>query len=226
MNYPYDDAFKPFESALTFGITAAGLVPVCGLDISAPDTLRLDAIGEAINNCYYSVHDLSRQKRMNMPYELGMATLRHARETQRGGHRCGIFVSSPHDYKKYLSDLAGLDLVCYNGDSEQLLIAVYEWLRDVVAVPKAYMLSQPTSEVIKAFAEFSSFCGKVVLAGSRPHLGHRETREVMYRVCGNRGWWDWRGNRHGRDQFPEIPLQWKEDPQDMLRSVDTIMEPL
>jgi hypothetical protein len=44
LNYPYDEAFRPFEAALTFGVAAAGLLPLCALDMSAPDVVRLDGL--------------------------------------------------------------------------------------------------------------------------------------------------------------------------------------
>jgi hypothetical protein len=229
LNYPYDDAFKPFESALTFGVIAAGLLPLCALDIFTPDAVRLNGLVKAIDSCYYSAHDLSRSQgygsgnlaRMNMPVEMGMA-LHHALSSQLHEHRCAFFVPSPHDFKVFASDLAGLDPKCYNDDCGQLVAAVYEWLRDVV--PKAYLSDQPTANVAEAFAEFSSIRDKAVLISGQQHLGHAETREIMYRVCANRGWWDWRGTRAGRDEFPEVPLQWKDNPRDVGRSVDTVLK--
>ena len=115
LNYPYDDDFKPFESAMTFGVIAAGLLPLCALDMSAPDVVRLERLVKAIDSCHYSVHDLSRSHgyglgnlaRMNMPVEMGMA-LHQALSTQLHEHRCAFFVPSPHDYHEFASDLAGL----------------------------------------------------------------------------------------------------------------------
>lgn len=30
--------------------------------------------------------------------------------------------------------------------------------------------------------------------------------ELMYRVCADCGWWDWRGNKAGLIEFPILPL--------------------
>src|SRR5215472_10996521 len=81
LNYPYDTDFLPFAEALSFGVVAAGMVPVTALDQSDPDTGRLEMLVRAISSCHYSVHDLSRCRgggpenfsRMNMPIEMGMA---------------------------------------------------------------------------------------------------------------------------------------------------------
>src|SRR4051794_38601490 len=89
LNYPFDQGFSSLESALHFPIIAAGLLPVCAKDLSAPDRPRLDMIVEAIVNCRYSIHEFSRTSgegpdnlgRMNMPLEMGMA-LFHALQTQ------------------------------------------------------------------------------------------------------------------------------------------------
>lgn len=228
LNYPYDDEFKPFESALTFGVVAAGLLPLCALDISAPDVVRLSGLAKAIDSCYYSAHDLSRSQgygpgnlaRMNMPVEMGMA-LHQALSAQLHEHRCAFFVPSPHDYHAFASDLAGLDPKCYNDDFVQLLTGVYEWLADVV--PKVFVSAQPSADVVDAFNEFTFARDKAVVTSSQKYLGHSQTREIMYRVCANRGWWDWRGTRAGRDEFPEVPLQWREDPLDVGRPIDTVV---
>jgi hypothetical protein len=39
---------------------------------------------------------------------------------------------------------------------------------------------------------------------------HDEKREVMYQVCRKLGWWDWRDNKAGIAEFPEIPIALKD----------------
>jgi hypothetical protein len=158
---------------------------------------------------------------MNMPVEMGMA-LYHALSSQHNEHRCAFFVPSPHDYRTFASDLAGLDPKCYNADSGQLVTGVYEWLRDVV--PPAYLSAQPSAAVVDAYQEFISVHSKAVRTGGQQHLGHAETREIIYRVCARNGWWDWRETRAGRDEFPEVPLQWREEPGDVGRPIDTLLK--
>src|SRR5687768_9968407 len=94
LNYPFDPDFASVAEALNFAVVAAGLMPVCALDHSAPDRLRLDMLIEAISSCHYSAHDLSRAKgkgeqnfaRMNMPIEMGLA-LYPALTSQRSEQR-------------------------------------------------------------------------------------------------------------------------------------------
>lgn len=211
MNYPYDEEFLPYSEALAFAIVATGLLPLCALDLTVPDRPRLQAIVEAIDSCDFSVHDLSRASgfgeenlaRMNMPLEMGMA-LFHALRTQHVDHRCAFFVSDSHTYKRFASDLAGLDPVVY-GDSVELLVAkTSDWLRSVA--PLGFRSDVPTVEVVEAFELFRKRCKVFRGSGLDGRLTHVETREVMYRVCAEREWWDWRATRAGRDAFPEIPL--------------------
>jgi hypothetical protein len=116
LNFPFDRGFAALADAMSFAVVASGLLPVCALDLTTPDTPRLEMLVEAIQHCHYSVHDFSRSEgegprnfaRMNMPIEMGMA-LFHALHTQRREHRCLFFVPTQHDYKVFASDLSGLD---------------------------------------------------------------------------------------------------------------------
>lgn len=211
LNYPFDESFAPLADAMAFAVVAAGLLPVCAYDLTAPDRPRLEMLVEAIRNCSYSVHDLSRPHgegesnfaRMNMPIEMGMA-LFHALHTQRREHRCLFFVSTPHHYKAFASDLAGLDPRIHNNEESRLLTDTYEWLRAVV--PAALFNSQATINVIDKFNEFKIMTGRVRGSANGGQASHDEKREVMYRVCGEVGWWDWRDNRAGKGEFPQVPI--------------------
>jgi hypothetical protein len=211
LNHPFDEAFSGLANAMNFAVVASGLLPVCAYDLTAPDRPRLEMLVEAIRNCSYSAHDLSRSQgegvqnfaRMNMPVEMGMA-LFHALHTQRREHRCLFFVSAPHDYKTFASDLAGLDPRVHNGDEVRLLTDMYEWLRGVV--PSALFNSQPTVEVIDKYAEFKARLLKVRGSANGGAPSHEEMREVIYRVCSDVGWWDWRGSRLGKEEFPSVPI--------------------
>jgi hypothetical protein len=211
LNYPFDEKFTVLADAMSFAVVAGGLLPVCAYDLTTPDRPRLEMLVEAIRCCRYSAHDFSRSEgggphnfaRMNMPIEMGMA-LFHALHTQRREHTCLFFVPTAHDYKAFASDLAGLDPRVHNNDDTRILTDMYEWLRGVV--PSALFNSQPTIEVLDKFVVFKTKKESVKGAGTGGRLSHEETREVMYQVCAEVGWWDWRGNRMGKDEFPTIPL--------------------
>ena len=211
LNYPFDGDFSKLAEAMSFAVVAGGLLPVCAHDLSAPDKPRLEMLVEAIQNCRYSAHDLSRARgegennfaRMNMPVEMGMA-LFFALHSQRREHRCQFFVAAPHDYRVYASDLAGLDPKPHGGSEERILSDMYDWLRGIV--PAALSNAQPTIAVVEQYHHFKNRIVRVRGSGPDGALSHDETREVMYQLCAELGWWDWRSNRMGKDEFPIVPL--------------------
>lgn len=211
LNYPFDEKFEALADAMSFAVVAGGLLPVCAHDMTTPDRPRLEMLVEAIRCCHYSAHDFSRAKgggsynfaRMNMPIEMGMA-LYHALETQRLEHRCLFFVSTANDYMEFASDLAGLDAKVHSNDSARVLVEMYEWLRNVV--PHSLFNSQPVIEVLTKFEMFTADKGHLKGSGADGRPSHSETRELMYKICSECGWWDWRASRHGKDEFPQIPL--------------------
>jgi hypothetical protein len=169
---------------------------------------------EAIRNSRYSIHDLSRAhgdgdgnfSRMNMPIEMGMAMF-FALDSQRQEHRCAFFVATPSDYRRFASDVAGLDPKCHYGDAKQIVSGVYEWLRGVA--PLAHFNSVPTVDVVQRYVDF---CARLeTVKGSDQHgkPTHDEIREVMYQMCAGEKWWDWRNVKAGQQEFPTIPLAWR-----------------
>jgi len=210
LNYPFDESFEKLADAMNFAVVAAGLLPVCAHDLTTPDCPRLGMLVEAIRCCQYSAHDLSRSSaepngfaRMNMPIEMGMA-LFHALDTQHHEHRCLFLVPNAHDYVTFASDLAGLDPKTHNNEDRRVLVEVYEWLRRVV--PPSLFNSQPTTVVVDKFAEFRARQHRIKGSGNAGKPSHDENREVMYQICAECGWWEWRETRVGRDEFPAIPL--------------------
>lgn len=215
LNYPFDRAFEPLADAMSFAVVAAGLLPVCARDLSAPDRPRLETIVDAIVHCDYSVHDLSRftgegagnYARMNMPIEMGMAVF-HALNTQRLAHRCAFFVPTPYDYQRFASDLAGLDPKCHENNDNRMVAEMYEWLRGVG--PDRLMNSKPTVQILDKFREFKDRIRLVVGSGVEGSVTHHERREVMYSLCAHSGWWKWRDLPMSKEEFPEIPIAWRE----------------
>lgn len=104
-------------------------------------------------------------------------------------------------------DLAGLDPRVHHGDEVRLLTDMYEWLRGVV--PGALFNSQPTVEAVDKFLQFKDRITRVRGSSDRGRPSHDETREIMYQVCGEVGWWDWREQRMGKDEFPLVPIAFK-----------------
>lgn len=216
LNYPFDDAFKPFAQAMHFAVVAAGLIPVCAYDLTAPDRPRLDILIEAITRSRYSAHNFSRLRgegeqnfaRLNMPIEMGMA-LFHALQTQRTAHRCGFFVPAPYEFRIAATDLGGLDPIYYENHVLSFLARVYEWLRDHVRSP--LVQRNPTNAIRDRFQYFLTQMERVEGSERDGQLSHDEAQELMFLTCTESGWWDWRENRLGQIEFPGVPLLWKEE---------------
>jgi hypothetical protein len=214
LNHPFDPDFETLAYAFQFAVVAANLLPVCALDTSFPDHPRLTMLVEAISNCAYSAHDLSRCKgegaenfaRMNMPIEMGMA-LYPALLTQRQEHRCVFFVPKPHEYHHFASDLGGLDPRCHNNSDLTLVAEMYRWLTDVA--PSAHINQVPVTKVQDKYQEFKRTLRMVAGSRSDGSPSHQETREVMYKICEEAQWWDWRQSAAGRAELRTVPLAWR-----------------
>jgi len=120
LNIPYDAGFQKLYLAYIAGISAFGLVPRATLEIPTSER-RLDRIIELIDECAYSIHDLSRVQldrtaprtpRFNMPFELGLAV---ARNKSRGRQRWYVCESVRRRVNKSLSDLDGTEVHIHEG---------------------------------------------------------------------------------------------------------------
>ncbi len=210
LNFPFDKDFIRLANAMSFAVVASGLIPVCAYDFFTQKS-RLDKLVDAILNCRYSAHDLSRSRgegpqnfvRMNMPLEMGMA-LFHALHLQKEEHLCIFFVHD-HNYHVYASDLSGLDPIIHEGNEKRLLCDMYDWLR---GVSPSNLLSPPkaTIEVADKFDEFNKRIEEIRGSGDGGLPSHEETREVMYQLCDELGWWKWRQNILSINEFPKVPL--------------------
>jgi hypothetical protein len=124
LNLPYDPKFENLFLSYICAIHAFGMVPRVTLEIPG-GTRRLDRIFALIQNCKYSVHDLScvqlnrakpRAPRFNMPFELGLAVAWE----MMGSGRHMWFVMEAVNYRlaKSLSDLNGTDPYIHGGTIE------------------------------------------------------------------------------------------------------------
>jgi hypothetical protein len=122
LNVPYDRQFKKLFLAYISAISAFGFIPRATLEIPTSER-RLDRILRLIEECRYSIHDLSRVQldqnrprtpRFNMPFELGLVV---GRETPLASKRHHWFVFESRRFRlaKSLSDLNGTDPFIHNG---------------------------------------------------------------------------------------------------------------
>lgn len=121
LNIPYDHQFQRLCVAYIAGICAFGLVPRATLEIPGGQ-VRLSRILQLIQQCRYSIHDLSRVQldlypprcpRFNMPFELGL-TVGHC-WNRRLRHTWFAFESMRYRQQKSLSDINGTDVYVHEG---------------------------------------------------------------------------------------------------------------
>jgi hypothetical protein len=127
LNIPYDDDFSNLYIAYIVGLCRLGLVPHVTSEIPG-GARRLDRIFQLIQNCRYSIHDLSRIEvdaaavavpRFNMPLELGM-TITWA-NLNPNDHTWFVWESERYRIQRSASDLNGTDPNIHNGVPEGVL---------------------------------------------------------------------------------------------------------
>jgi hypothetical protein len=120
LNLPYDPNFEDLFLAYICAAHAIGLVPRVTLEIPS-GARRPDRIFALIQQCAFSVHDLSRVQldrhrprtpRFNMPFELGLAV---AWEKTGQQHVWFVMEAVNRRLAKSLSDLNGTDPNIHDG---------------------------------------------------------------------------------------------------------------
>jgi hypothetical protein len=135
LNCPFDEDYKPLFAALVFTTFACGFRPRSALEDSGKGIMRYDRLCELIEDCDFGIHDLSRTEaneeglpRFNMPFELGLflGAQRFGGRRQKRKQTL-VVVHTKHVLGKYLSDLAGVDPVAHEGDTQRLVRAVRDF---------------------------------------------------------------------------------------------------
>jgi hypothetical protein len=134
LNVPYDSEFENLYLAYIAGLSAFGLIPRATLEIPT-SRRRLERILMLIEECTYSIHDLSRVQldknaprvpRFNMPFELGLAVAHASLHRQTSWYVCETV---RHRANKSLSDLDGTDVRIHGGTIRGLFGALWRCVR-------------------------------------------------------------------------------------------------
>ena len=136
LNCPFDKEFEAILQAILFAISYMGFHPRLALESQNSAELRLAKICSMIEDCKYSIHDLSRCQakrkgehyRLNMPFELGLDY--GCRQYMDGRQNKVILIleERPYRYQAALSDLAGCDIQSHGSDPEKAVRIVRNWL--------------------------------------------------------------------------------------------------
>ena len=139
INCPFDSEYNSLLQPLLFTILYFGFTPQIASQTVDSGEQRITKILSLILKSKYSIHDLSRIRsekrgelyRLNIPFELGIDY--GCRCTARGHLRRKKFLvlgEKPYDYKKALSDLAGIDAQSHMDNPKKVISALRNWFTE------------------------------------------------------------------------------------------------
>jgi len=137
INCPLDPEYIPLLKCLLFTIKKIGLIPRLALERHDSGEVRLQKIGQLIEESKYSIHDLSKAIadkkgeffRLNMPFELGLdlgCRNYHIEEKYRN-KKFLIMEKEKYTTQKALSDLSFADCKYHKNDPEEMVYQVRTW---------------------------------------------------------------------------------------------------
>lgn len=118
INCPFDEDYRPIRDALVFAVFDCRLRPRCALEAYDGGRTR---IGTELN--------AESLPRFNMPLELGLflGASRFGDRWQRD-KSCLVLDREPFRFQKFISDIAGQDVVSHGGHPHQAIEAVRNWI--------------------------------------------------------------------------------------------------
>jgi len=138
INCPFDHDFQPLFRATIFTVHYAGFLARSALEVNDSSQTRLLTIFQLVAACRYGIHDLSRTEldrtsglpRFNMPLELGIFLgCKQFGDRRQQQKRVLVLDVEPHRYQKFISDIAGQDIVAHNNDPKLAIRQTRDWLR-------------------------------------------------------------------------------------------------
>jgi hypothetical protein len=169
INCPFDGAYQPLTECIVFTVIACGFSPVSALQEQDSGTIRLDKIKRLIGSSRLGIHDISRTEvdgiyhlpRFNMPFELGMDIAAcHYGESFLRTKRIIILDAERYRYQKFISDIAGQDIVAHDNSVAETIGKIRPWLNAWTELEKAPLIgSKILIEIHQDFQnELLEFC--------------------------------------------------------------------
>jgi len=147
INCPFDNQYhSSLLKPILFTIVYLGFTPQIASQTADSGEQRINKILALILKSRYSLHDLSRIRsrrrgeffRLNIPFELGIDYgCRRAAAGYLRKKRFLVLGAKPHDYKRALSDLGGIDAKSHANDPEKAVIALRNWFVETVHLKRA-----------------------------------------------------------------------------------------
>ena len=126
-NFPFDADYRPLYLALMASLVCTGQTPRTVLEIP-PSADRLERILQLLDECAFSLHDLSRVEvsprglpRFNMPFELGLAAVLASQDRAR--HQFRLLETRSNRLQRSLSDLNGYEAFIHRGRPDGVFAA-------------------------------------------------------------------------------------------------------
>jgi hypothetical protein len=161
INCPFDHQYLELLRPLLFTLVFLGYTPRIASERSDSLESRIEKICGLIRDSRYTIHDLSRLRaseggelyRMNMPFELGIEYgCRLFGADRLGEKRCLILEKDQYDFKRAMSDLAGIDIKSHGNQPVRIVRAVRNWFYETVGVRKI----EGASAIWYRFTDFAS----------------------------------------------------------------------
>lgn len=161
INCPLDKEYEPILQAILFCLIYLGFRPRIATERGDSGENRLTKIQELIESSKYSIHDLSRcvstkkgeYFRLNMPFELGIDYgCRKYYGEGREEKKFLILEEKKYQTKKALSDLAGCDPEAHQGNFEEAIKKVRNWL-----VSEAGISAKGPAHILGRYADFQEW---------------------------------------------------------------------
>jgi hypothetical protein len=138
INCPFDDEYQPLFNAMVFAVNDMGFRPKSAKDESNAGDIRFNKIQDLIEECKYSIHDISRADidaatgfpRFNMPLELGLDL--GCKRYGKSHHQEKVLLVLDIEqfrYRDFISDIAGQDIKAHRAEPAEVINVVRDWLR-------------------------------------------------------------------------------------------------
>jgi|SRR5215217_739693 len=163
INCPFDRQYSSLLKPILFTIVYFGFTPQIASQTTDSGEQRINKILSLILKSRFSLHDLSRIRsrrqgeffRLNIPFELGIDYgCRRAAAGYLRKKRFLVLGAKPHDYKRALSDLGGIDAKSHANDPEKAVIALRNWFVETVHLNKAPSGSALWEEFTDFYSDF------------------------------------------------------------------------
>jgi hypothetical protein len=134
INCPLDHDFYPLLEAITFSICVCGYKPRFASERVESGRSRLARIVSLIDECDFSLHDISRTElspnlpRFNMSFELGLALGRKYSIALGGADGVLILDREPFRYHECFSDISGCDPLAHDDQPGIAMHRIWKWL--------------------------------------------------------------------------------------------------